>query len=381
MTLLDFLLTLILIFLMVFIIVNLTNRRRSRPKSSVGLYTMALNHMLHGEDDAAIRLFRDVVRTDTDNIEAYINLGILMRKNGKTANAIKIHQGLLYRQETTPIQRLEIMRNLVEDYCLAGDKLRALNFVENILSIDKKNIWAMEKNHTLNRDLGRWDKASEYLEKVQTLKKESNNRLLALYKIQEGLQKFKAGEYHEARLDFRKALKIDPDCEAAYYHIASSYVLDHRELDAVEEWVKFADLAPQKAHLIFKPLQTILFNLGNFGNIESFYENLLKRLPGDPMTLIALAGFYEKKGNIGKAIAILEELVDKKPDVAVAKIGLVKLLIGQAKLTQATSILSDIIEQMGNAEEYVCATCGHSSSEILWLCPVCGQPDTYFSKA
>jgi hypothetical protein len=42
MTLLDFLLTLILIFLMVFIIVNLTNRRRSRPKSSVGLYTMAL---------------------------------------------------------------------------------------------------------------------------------------------------------------------------------------------------------------------------------------------------------------------------------------------------------------------------------------------------
>jgi len=336
--------------------------------------------MLHGEDDTAIRIFRDVIRTDTDNIDAYINLGILMRKNGKSANAIKIHQGLLYRQETTALQRLEILRNLVEDYIVAGDKIRALNFVENILNINKKNVWALEKNHILNRDLGRWEKASEYLEMVLELKKEHNDRLLALYKIQEGLIKYKSGEYHEARLDFRKALKIDPTCEAAYYHIANSYVLDHRELDAVEEWVKFADIAPQKAHIIFKPLQTILFNLGNFGNIESFYENLLKRLPGDPMTLIALAGFYEKKGNAAKAVAILEDLVEKRPEVAVAKIGLVKLLIGQAKLAQATAILSDIIEQMADAEEYVCSHCGNHSGEIQWLCPVCGHPDTYFPK-
>ncbi len=380
MTLLDFLLTLVLISLVVFIIVNLTNRRRISTKDSVNLYTMALNHMLHGEDDSAIRTFREVIRTDTDNIDAYINLGILMRKNGKSENAIKIHQGLLYRQETSAIQRLEIMRNLVEDYINAGDKIRALNFVENILSIDKKNIWALEQNHSLNRDLGRWEKASEYLEKVLELKKERNDRLLALYKIQEGLIKYKAGEYHEARLDFRKGLKIDPQCEAAYYYIAHSYVLDHRELDAVEEWVKFADLAPHKAHLIFKPLQTILFNLGNFGNIESFYENLLKRLPGDPMTLIALAGFYEKKGNVVKATTILEDLVEKKPEVAIAKIGLVKLLIGQAKLTQASSILSDIIEQMVDKEEFVCSNCGHHSNEIQWLCPECGHPDTYFPK-
>jgi lipopolysaccharide biosynthesis regulator YciM len=100
---------------------------------------MALNHMLHGEDDAAIRTFREVIRTDTDNIDAYINLGILMRKNGKSENAIKIHQGLLYRQETSAIQRLEIMRNLVEDYINAGDKIRALN-LSRIYSVSIRKI-------------------------------------------------------------------------------------------------------------------------------------------------------------------------------------------------------------------------------------------------
>ncbi|MFA7710035.1 MAG: tetratricopeptide repeat protein [Candidatus Neomarinimicrobiota bacterium] len=381
MTILDIILTLVLIALIVFIVVNLANRRRRRPRDSVSLYTMALNHMLHGEDDTAIRLFRDVIRRDTDNIDAYINLGILMRKKDKTANAIKIHQGLLYRQEVNAIQRLEILRNLVEDYIKAGDKIRALTYVESIINIDKKNIWALEKNHLLNRDLGRWEKASEYLEKLLAIKKEHNDRLLALYKVQEGLVQYKAGEYHEARLIFRKALRIDPLCEAAYYYIGNSYVLDHRESDAVEEWIKFADVAPQKAHLIFKSLQTILYNLGNFGNIESFYENLLKRLPGDPMTLIALAGLYEKKGNANRAINILEDLVEKNPNLAVAKIGLVKILIGQTRLTQATNILSEIIEQMVDTEEYVCANCNNQSREIQWLCPVCGMADTYFTKA
>jgi len=336
--------------------------------------------MLHGEDDTAIRFFRDVIRRDTDNIDAYINLGILMRKKGNTTNAIKIHQGLLYRQEINAIQRLEILRNLVEDYISTGDRIRALTYVESIINIDKKNICALEKNHILNRDLERWEKASEFLEQVLALKKERNDRLLALYKVQEGLIKYKAGDYHEARLIFRKALKIDPLCEAAYYYIGSSYVLDHRESDAVEEWVKFADVAPSKAHLIFKPIQTILFNLGNFSNIEGFYENLLKRLPGDPMTLIALAGFYEKKGNAARAINILEDLVDKNPNLAIAKIGLVKLLIGQTRLTQATAILNDIIEKMVESKEHVCTSCGNRSTDIHWICPVCGQADTYFTN-
>ena len=97
MSLLDILLTLVLIALIGFIIINLTGRRRlSRSKDSASLYAMALNHMLHGEDDVAIRLFRDVIRADTDNIDAYINLGILMRKNGKPKNAIKIHESFFY---------------------------------------------------------------------------------------------------------------------------------------------------------------------------------------------------------------------------------------------------------------------------------------------
>ncbi len=380
MNLFDILLTLILVLLFVFIIVNLLSNRPKKVKSAANLYSVALTHMLHNENEAAIKCFKEVVRKDTENIDAYINLGIVLRQTGKINNAIRIHQNLLYRQELTALQRLEILRNLAEDYIQLNDRVTALKYVNQMLDIDNNNLWAIEKTYMLNRDLGNWEKASEYLEKALLLKSETNNRLLALYKVQEGLVKYRAGEYHDARLIFRKALKIDPDCEAACYYIAKSYIEDKREMDSVEWWVKFADIAPEKATLVFEHLQTILYNLGYFGNIESFYQNLLHKRPNDPASLIALARFYAKKGDIKQATVILENLLENHPDSITANITLCKLLIAQNNLARANEILNNLVESIEANPEYYCTKCGNRLKEIVWICPVCGAADTYFQQ-
>jgi len=374
----DIILTIAIIVLVIFILIIFRGRRKIVKDETPNLYTIALNHMLHGENETAIKCFKEIAKKDTENIDAFIKIGILFRKTGKFRKAVKIHQGLLYRQGISKSQRLEILRNIVDDYISLEEKSRALSSAEDILEIDKRNIWALEKLQNLHRDLKQWDKAAEYLGKVLHLRKEANSRLLALYKVQEGLEKFNEGACHDSRLIFRKAIKIDPECEAPYYYIAESYVKDHRGEEAIKWWEKFADAAPEKAHLIFSHLQKVLFNLGNFGNIESFYEKILLKKPGDIRTITALASFYERKGNVSKAITLVEELIEKNPDSKIAKIALSKLLIAQDKCDEAAEILNELLEKSELDGEKICSNCYHKEKKILWLCPVCGKIDTFF---
>ena len=380
MSIFDIILTIAIIVLIVFVLTLVKGKRGKVKDKTTSLYTTALNHMLHGEDETAIKCFKEIAKKDTENIDAYIKLGILFRKTGKLKNAVKIHQGLLYRQGISKDQRLEILRNIVEDYISLEEKSKALSSAEDILELDKRNIWAFEKLQNLHRDLEQWDKAAWYLRKVLSLRRESNSRLLALYKVQGGLEKFNEGAYHDARLIFRKAIKIDPECETPYFYIAESYIKDHRGEEAIKWWEKFANASPEKAHLIFNPLQKVLFSLGNFGKIENFYENILSKKPGDIRTIAALAGFYERKGDVDKAITLVEELIEKNPDSRVAKIALSKLLIAQGKGDEASEILNELLEKIEVDIEIVCSNCGHKERSMLWLCPVCGQIDTFLDQ-
>jgi len=351
-----------------------------KTKDGLDLYTLALNHMLHGEYKTAIKCLKDVVKHDTDNIDAYIKLGVLLRETGEGQNAVKVHQGLLFRREMPQDERIIIMRHLLEDYEALEDREKALEIAQKIVDMTRRNLWAYDKMHKLYRDLGNWEKAAEYLQKTLRFYKKTQSRLLAIYKVQEGMEKYKIGQYHEARLIFRKAIKIDPRCEAPYYHIANSYMKDQRQEDAILWWEKYADVAPEKASLIFQRIQRVLFNLGNFSKIEDFYQKILAKRPDDIQANLALASFYDRKGDLNKAIATCDDLKDKKPNSIAAKLMLVKFLVQNKELHRASEVLNGTIEYLQGLQTFVCSNCGNQIAEIRWLCPACGEPDTYLSE-
>lgn len=380
MSILEVILAVIVVILVIFLVIFVSRNPKTRKKVAPNLYATALNHMLYGDNESAISCFKKIIKEDTDNLDAYVKLGILYRKVKKPNNAAKVHESLLYRQNIGREQKLEILRNLVEDYVEAGNMDKALNRAEEILQIDKRNIFALENLWQIHRDLKNWDKAALYLNKVMKLKNEANPRVLALYKVQEGLEKYEAGDYHEARLIFRKAIRIDPKCEAPYYYIAGSYIKDNREKDALEWWTRFVEIAPEKANLIFKSIEKTLFDIGDFGVIERFYEKVLSKKPGDIYTIVALANFYEKKGDADRAISLLEELLEKEPDLAEAKISMARLLIDKNRNMEAKEILDELIEESMTFSEFTCSNCGHKENKGRWVCPNCGETDTFFES-
>jgi lipopolysaccharide biosynthesis regulator YciM len=380
MSILEVILTVIVVILIVFLVIFVSENPKTRKKKAPNLYATALNHMLYGNYESAISCFKKIVKEDTDNLDAYIKLGILYRKVKKPNNAAKVHESLLFRQNISREQKLEILRNLVEDYVEAGDMEKALNRAEEILQIDKRNIFALENLWQIHRNLKNWDKAALYLNKVMKLKNEANPRLLTLYKVQEGLEKYDAGDYHEARLIFRKAIHIDPKCEAPYYYIAESYLKDNREKDALEWWTKFAEIVPEKANLIFRPVEKVLFDLGDLGVIEKFYEKVLSKKPEDIYTVVALANFYDRKGDTDRAILLLEEVLAKEPDSAEAKISMARLLINKNKNIEAKKIFDELIEESITFSEFKCSNCGYREKRGLWVCPSCGETDTFLGN-
>jgi len=165
MTTLEIILAFVSLVILLMILGTIIGRRKSETKPKTPLYTQALNHILQGEYSTAVKELKSIIEKDTNHIDAYIKLGNILRKTGKIKPAVKVHQALLYRQDINKLQKLEIMRNLVLDYIDLDEKGIALSVALNILDVEKKNLWALEKIWHLYRDLKKqniWKKYSNF---------------------------------------------------------------------------------------------------------------------------------------------------------------------------------------------------------------------------
>ncbi|GIS71788.1 MAG: hypothetical protein CM1200mP10_13650 [Candidatus Neomarinimicrobiota bacterium] len=73
--------------LVVYLPISLGVQNLKKNKDS--LYTDALNAMVRGDSDDAMRLLRNVVRQDTDHLDAYLQLGDILRGGRKSSTSYK----------------------------------------------------------------------------------------------------------------------------------------------------------------------------------------------------------------------------------------------------------------------------------------------------
>ncbi|MEW5994737.1 MAG: tetratricopeptide repeat protein, partial [Candidatus Zixiibacteriota bacterium] len=67
-------------------------RREKKPLSS--LYVEALRDLLDGKRVAAFSKLRQVVTEDSNNLDAYLRLGQILRENKKPDRALQVHRDL-----------------------------------------------------------------------------------------------------------------------------------------------------------------------------------------------------------------------------------------------------------------------------------------------
>lgn len=216
-----------------YIYVQRKERTRTAP---VTPYAEGLRAQLDGDRAKAIQKLREVVAADTSNVDAYLRLGTLFAESGDTLRAIKVHRSLTFRADLTTGQKIEVYRSLAEDYIKQGEPPRALEMLELLLSLSKKDRRALERKVELLIQRQEWEGAFEAAQRLASLGGDVKPRLLAVLKVQEGIKLCEAKKERDGRIRFREAMKYDNTSVAPYLFWGDFYIRENRAEDAVCIW-------------------------------------------------------------------------------------------------------------------------------------------------
>ena len=344
--------------------------RKGKPKKKKTPYVEALSALVSGDRSTALEKFRETVRIESHNVDAYLQLGNLLREEGDIERALKVHKSLTVRS-LSPTLRMEVFKALASDYVAVKKYDQARECIEKILELDKKDEWALKTLLSIHEERGEWDNGFETLKHIQRLRGVRDDELLALYKVFAGKMVDDRGEHHRARLKYKEALRIDERCTSAYLYLGDSYLCENRIDDAITYWKKIIDIIPEHAYLAFERLEKAHFDIGDFGEMARIYERLLERKPDDLRSLFALVTIKEKMGMIDEAITMCHHALEKEPQSVEAKWCLVKCYHEKGDDVQALEYALHVEKDLKKDPPFRCSSCGYESKDALWRCPEC----------
>ena len=163
----------------ILVIVFLINTRKSKQTTNVEVYNKALKAIIDNNQERAFQILKDLIQKDSNNSEAYLLLGNLLRDRN-IEKALKIHQSIIVRPGLSKQIKIQVHQALGLDYIEMGNTIRAEDEFKNIISLDSKNVWAlpMLKNIGIENEL--WNQALDLekkLIKYQSKSQDEESRL------------------------------------------------------------------------------------------------------------------------------------------------------------------------------------------------------------
>ena len=315
------------------------------------IYTDALNAMVRGDKRTALKHLRDVVKQDTNHVDAYLQMGDILREEGNALAAIKIHQSLTVRPNLKNDVKIHIHRSLALDYNQISQLAKARREVELLLKLDKKNLWANEFLLALFEKQKDWDKASQISKIIQKVKQVQNPTQIARFLVLKGMDKHEKGKVDEAIKTFDIAAKTDPNYEKTYLCLGDIYLVKRDLVKAIDNWEKYALLNPENGKMIYSKIEAALFDLGRFSEVEKFYERIVDKDPSNLSALTKLANVLEEKGEHNSALSLVEDALSKNQTSIHAHLMKLKLSLQVSKPNELSNHIDKIIQLLTSNNE------------------------------
>ena len=313
------------------------------PVSTDILYSDALNAILKGDNTEAVKLLKQVVSNDSDNIGAYLQLGNLLRSvNPKQST--KIHQSLTVRPKLSKLVSKEIHQALALDYAELSDYKRAKIEADMVLKYDKSNLWVHQFLLQLAEKQREWEDAIKLASKVQKLTGNRDNRQMAEIQLRAGNDQLENGDNKKALQYFQNAIKLDPIFSTPYLHIGNIYKDESNLKKAVVNWEKYLINDENSDAKVYKEIESALFDLGRFGEVEQFYTRILNEKPNDKNALVKLANLLKDKGDVEGAIKLVDNAINQNNDLIPARLMKLKILLEKASPIDLNNQIDELIE-------------------------------------
>ena len=310
----------------------------------------ALNAMLLSDKRKAINLLSTLVKNDSEHVSAYLQLGNLLRDED-TDRAIKIHQMLTVRQGLDKETRIEIFKSLALDYKKNNDLSKSKIEAEKIFEFDKTNLWANVFLLSIAEEIEDWEYAEKKAKDLKKTKGYKDDINLSKYTLQKGIIHLEDNNLPEAEVLFRKAITDSPEFGMPYKYLGDINYTNRDLVKAIEYWEKYMELSHNESHLVFDSIETALFDLGRYSEVEKFYRKVLDNNSKDINAGLRLSNVLNEKGENKAAIDLIDSFIlEDNPSIQVMLMKL-KLSLSTKTPAELGHFIDEILKVIKNSNE------------------------------
>lgn len=365
----------VLAFAVVLLSVIVLLQRKKRGGSRRSKYIEALYSLIDGRKEDAYSFLASAVRNGEDDIDAYIQLGNLMRERGQAEKALQLHRGLTVRRGLTFDDEKAVQLSIAEDLAALGRTERAITALEMVRK-KRKDADVLMALHKLYHTRGDYENSYGALRELSRIDPDFTSDMRASYLTSVACASLESGKNDEAGRYLDKARKEDPKCPGALY-LSAGLAMQREDLNkAVKMWEELLsidmDYFPEVAAL----LEKALFESGRFDELEGILLRLLQEYPSDSLLLSSLAGFYAKKGEISRGIDLLEGERNKIAEDCTLAVSLASLYIKSGRIDEGLSVLEENDRVPTSSGSWKCGSCGEAYGTSLGFCRACCSFDS-----
>lgn len=337
-------------------------------------YFRGLNFLISEQPDKAIEAFTEALRADANTLELHFALGSLFRRTGEMDRAIRLHQGLLDREDLDETQRLMALAELAQDYLKAGlldraeeifSKLCETRYVQSALRA-LLEIYVQEKE---------WMRAVEVAQRLEALNGQSLRMEVAQFQCEQAYQKVLLGVPVEAASSLRAALETNRECVRANIMLGDIAAANSQHEEALQIWRAVELQKPEYLDLIAARMMSSWRKLRQSEQGVDWLRAVVRKYDLGEAAQVLFDVTLDLKGPEA-AYRLAHDEADRSPTLA----ALDRLL--QAKVSgmpdgDLRMVMDAIKHHLERTAYHRCKTCGYTARQFHWHCPSCGEWETF----
>jgi len=295
-------------------VLNERIERTADPDRKVDLWRSLgeLYELQMGEYDRAVEAYWNILEIDESDLLAIESLERIYESEGRWEDLISI---LERKAESTydPDDIVEIRTRIATIWEeQLGDRQRAIEAYEELLSVETDHLGALEALERLYHETEQWEELLEVYEEQLSLTHEPEEQV-EIHGRRASVWEEQLGDPERAVEAYDQILMIDPEHEGAMQNLERLY----REL---EQWFELVEILQNHIETVEQDRRRVqlLNDLARvqrahvdepYAAIEAFEESR-EIEPEQPDVLFSLAELYERTENWGAAVEAYESLLD-----------------------------------------------------------------------
>lgn len=336
-------------------------------------YFRGLNYLLNEQPDKAIELFLHIAELDKDTFETQVALGHLFRRRGEVDRAIRLHQGLVQRNDLSDQQKVQALLALGEDYMRSGLLDRAETVFSDLAKIDQRAPQALKHLISIYQAERDWPKAIENATRYEAATGEPMGKLIGQFECELADRLRASGDAKGARAAVARAYAADSTA------VRAGLLEGRIELDAGNDVaaIRAFERAARHDHDYLPELLPSLLaayeRVSDGPGARAFLTEMSEHYRG-VAPVLALTRLVEADEGVPAARAYLAEQLKDRPSVR-GEAALIDLTLADGVDPAATlRELRHITDQLlVRNPSYRCNRCGFGARSHHWQCPSCKE--------